>query len=104
MGDLFKIDGEPTFKATVQIPVPGGDDRPLEVEFKWLTAQEFGEKCKGTEGKDDAAFFAELVVRWSADADCNEDALRRLFAKYPNAARRMFETYRRELFEAEEKN
>jgi hypothetical protein len=103
MADLFKIDGEPTFEATVQIPAPGGA-RPLKVAFKWLDRDAFAAYCKDGKEKGDAQFLFGLLERWEADAACDEAGITRLLAKYPQAGRAIFEVYQKELLGVEAKN
>lgn len=103
MSDLFKIDGDPTFKATVQIPAPGGI-RPLDVTFKWLERDAFSAYCKDGKERGDAQFLAGLIERWEADGASDEAGIARLLNKFPQAGRALFETYQKELLGVEAKN
>lgn len=96
----LKLNPEPTFKATVRIPVPGGQSEPVEFTFKHRTATQirsFGEECKD---KADTEVINMLVVGWSLDDAFNDENIARLIDNYPKAASAIVDGYYNELFKA----
>src|SRR5690606_35526643 len=61
-GLMLKLQPDPTFRAKVGIPVPGGATTEIEVECKHITKDALEPKLK--ELTDDQ-FAAEVVVGWS---------------------------------------
>lgn len=103
---MFKLQPKPTFKARVPITVPG-ETKPaeIEVEFKHMSLEQVRAFFEGLVGKQDADALGEIVVGWSGvDAAFDAEALATLLNNYPSTAAAMFETFRRELFEARRKN
>ena len=80
---MFKLEPNPTFKATVQVTVPGGESQPLPVVFKHMAAMVA--EVPGID-KPQAEFFEEL------------------FDNYPASTADLFRTYKRELVESRVKN
>jgi hypothetical protein len=97
---MFKLNAQPTFKAKVDIPIPGGTTEPLLVEFRSRTRSELAAwtSADETKGKDDAAWLMGIVVGWSdADEPFSEKALRKLCENYLGASFAIRDTYLREL-------
>jgi hypothetical protein len=100
----FKLQPPESFSAPVEIVNPGGTIETLNVEFKWLSRDEFADYCKAGKDLDDDKFFAGLINGWDADEACNAAGMKKLFGYRPRAPRALFEKYRSELLEVEEKN
>lgn len=100
----YKLQPPATFAAPVEITNPGGTVETLNVEFKWLSREEFSEYCKAGKDMDDAEFFAGLIAGWDADETCDAAGMAKLFGYRPKAPRALFEKFRSELLEVEEKN
>lgn len=100
----LKLQPPATFPAPVEITNPGGAIETLNVDFKWLSREDFVEYCKSGKDMSDAEFFAGLITGWDADEACNVPGMAKLFGYRPKAPRALFEVYRRELLEVEEKN
>ena len=103
---MFKLQPKPTFKARVPVTVPG-EIKPAEitVEYKHMSLEQVREFFEGLAGKQDADALGEIVVGWAdVDAPYSPEALATLLNNYPSTAAAMFETFRRELFEARRKN
>jgi len=103
---MFKLQPNPTFKTKVAITVAGQDKPALvEMEFKHLSREAVREFFESLGGKSDAEALAMIVVGWSGvDQAYSDEALAVLLDNYPSAAGSIFETFRRELFEARAKN
>lgn len=92
---MLKLQPDPTFKAKVGIPVPGGAAAEIEIECKHLMKDALEPKLK--ELTDDQ-FAAEVVVGWSGvDEAFSADALSYLLNRYSGAAREIVLAYLREL-------
>lgn len=106
MGAVFKLQPNPTFKATVALSVPGEPDPScIEVEFRYLGKRAAKEYFGGLGGKSDAEALGGLIVGWAGvDAPYSADALAQLLDNYPASAGELFEAYRVELLEAKRKN
>lgn len=103
---MFKINPNPTFKATVLLSVPGADKpASITVEFKHLAKSALRDYFAGLDGKSDAEALATVITGWQGvDAEFSVDALALLLDNYPAAAGELFEAFRRELLEARRKN
>ena len=95
----FKLNPEPTFKASVRIPVPGGESEPVEFTFKHRTTTQiksfFLEECKGS--KSDVDVVKLMVVGWGLDDAFNDENLGRLIDNYPGSRRAITDAYFDEL-------
>lgn len=102
---MFKLDPNPTFPATVQITVPGGESQPLAVVFRHKTKSRLT-KWLQDEKQPDLEMAIEIVesVPDRPDGQTLEDFFRQLFENYPAAALDMYLTYRRELTVSRVKN
>lgn len=98
MSTVFKIDPEPTFRATVDIPVPGGDPMPLELEFAHKTVDELKAMFAGFVGRGDADCIMEFVVGWHNHPDpFSRDAMAALLQRYGRASVAIRNAYAYEL-------
>lgn len=86
MGNIFKINPEPTFRSVVSIPVPGADPMDLELEFRHKTKDELKAFFTGFEGRDDIDCLMEVVAGWhNCEAQFNRETLSDLLQNYPRA-------------------
>jgi hypothetical protein len=93
----LKLNPEPTFKATIRIPVPGGESEPVEFTFKHRTLTQlkaFGDEIRG---KDNAEAVMLLVAGWSLDDAFNLENVQRLVENYPRASAAIVDGYYNEL-------
>ena len=58
---MFNLEPNPTFKAIVQVTVPGGESQPLPVVFKHMTAKKFAEFFRPLLERPTPS----LLLRWS---------------------------------------
>lgn len=103
---MFKINPNPTFKATVQISVPGSDKpATITVDFKHLSKSALRDYFSGLDGKTDADALGAVITGWQGiDAEYSAESLAQLIDNYPASAGELFEAFRRELLEARRKN
>ncbi len=102
---MFKIKPNPTFRAFVDIPVPGGEFEKIEFEFKHFTAKEFDDLLKQWAGKPDIEYMPKFIVGWfGVECEYSVEALEELFQWRATAPRAIYKKYVAEMFEAREKN
>ena len=103
---MFKLQPNPTFWASVGLPVPGAA-KPVsvEIEFRWLGKAALKTFFESLEGHDDATLLAEIVVGWRGiDAEFSRDNLAALLDAYPAAAMAIFQAFQHESLDAKAKN
>lgn len=94
MGVVFKLNPEPTFRATVQIPVPGAEDMPLEVEFRHKTRDALRQYLDGLADSTDEDALQAILVGWhNCETAFSREALETLLQNYPAAARAILARY-----------
>lgn len=90
----FKIDAEPTFKASLTI-VGQGRKQKLELVFRAKPRQAYldllNAVSKGETNSEDAVLT--LVESWNADAEFNADSLKRLDEQQPQSLWAIIEGY-----------
>lgn len=115
---MFKITPNPTFKASVTIPVHGGEAQELVVLFKHKDESELDEFYSKLElhGKKhaktvkqrierDADVLLEFMEGWDdADEEFSREALIKLISNYKAAARCILKKYESEMHQAAVKN
>ncbi len=104
---MFKLNPNPTFKAKVGIPTPGGKTQDIEFEFRHRTVSAFDAFIRDEKVRtmDNLDFVMELVVGWSGvDADFSRDAVSTLLENYHGAAFAIRDAYLSELSAARLKN
>lgn len=103
---MFKLNPDPTFRASVAISVPGSDKpQTIAVDFKHLPKSALRDYFSGIEGKTDGEALGAIIAGWSGvDTDYSPEALDLLLDNYPTAAAELFDAYRRELLDASRKN
>jgi hypothetical protein len=97
---VFKLKADPTFKAKVDIPVAGGDTKPLTVFFKHRTRSGLKEWIDDPEtgAKKDLDFLMDFVVGWeNADEEFSRDALDTLIEHHGGASSALRDKYLQEL-------
>lgn len=104
---MFTKKINPTFKATVQIPVPGQDADPVEFTFKAKTTEAFDALLlEISEGKKTLADACrEVVDGWTHPAvEFSPEKLTECFSLLPGSPLAIMTTFRRSLFEGRQKN
>lgn len=108
---MFKLNPNPTFKASVKVSVPGGDPLPIEFEFKHKTRTGLAEWMKNQGARPDREIVPEFIVGWSGvinEAGDQEpwsvDSFLKLAENYPAAAVEVYAGYIAALTESKAKN
>lgn len=95
MATKFKLDPNPTFKAKVSIPVPGGKAEPVEFTFKHFTRDEYVALFTGEDGeaKTDHKLLTEILSGWDLDDEFSGVNIERLLQNYHGAARAIVQVF-----------
>jgi hypothetical protein len=103
----FKLQANPTFKAQVNIPVPGEKAEPVTFTFKHKTRAQFDAMIAGLASSDvhiDSA-VKEVVIEWVyPGVEYSVEALDQCLDMFPGSALAIFSAYRDNLLEARRKN
>lgn len=94
----LKLVPDPTFKAKVEIPVPGGS-ADIECEFKYRSKSDVAvwhDELVKSEASDPDALMT-FLVSWNLDDEFNAENVAALCAAYPRAAHSIMLKYAREL-------
>lgn len=101
---MFVLKTNPTFKASVSIPTPGGDPQTIMVTFRYRTVSEMEAWGKSLTGRRNEDVLPDIVAGWSdiVDADgkpieFSVNALRAFLDQWPPAAMAIMRAYREEL-------
>lgn len=99
----LKLLANPTFRAKVDIPLPGGEKASFVGVFKHRTADELREFSTGDAARErtDLQTAMEMLVGWEeVEADFSEAAVAQMLQQFHAAARVLGDTYVRELMQA----
>lgn len=104
---MFTIVAQPTFAATVDIPVPGGGTQPLELVFKHKTREAALEYMSrpAPDGATDGSVLEEIVASWTNVVEpYSPENMTVLCANFPGAPEVILEKYFTELGVLRRKN
>ena len=89
---MFTLQPNPTFKADVDITIPGSKPAKIGIEFKHLKRSERDAFVgRARDGADDRDLLGEVVVGWTGvDQPYSRDALATLLENYPGAGLDIF--------------
>lgn len=99
----FKLVPNPTFQASVSIPVPGGETGTLNITFKHRPLKELT-ALELEEGKTIPSLLVDLIDGWALPEPFSAENLDTLLNNYPQAGQAIMKTYYEELLGAREKN
>ncbi|MCE3605820.1 phage tail assembly chaperone [Massilia sp. P8910] len=106
----FSLNVAPTFKAPVQIHIPGAGEAEINFTFKSRTKdelKEFTESLSGIDGEDgpkDADVLLDIASGWDLDEPFDAASLEKLVQRYMGAAQAVISAYFNELTGARTKN
>ncbi|KAF1706291.1 phage tail assembly chaperone [Pseudoxanthomonas sacheonensis] len=98
------LTAEPTFKAPVAIPVPGGKTTTVSFTFTWRTRDQAKDWMESIEKMSDEEIVLSAATGWELDDDFNAENVKALCQKFGGSARAIFNTYVDELRGAKAKN
>jgi len=100
----FNLSANPTFKAKVSIPVPGGKSAEIEFTFKHRSKDALKEFMDDMKGQEDVDLLQDLVSGWDIDDPFNTESLEKLIQNYPGSALAIYQAYLGEMSGARAKN
>lgn len=86
MATKFKLAVEPTFKAKVSIPVPGGKAEPVEFTFNYFTRDDYIALFSASPAPSDKELIMRIVSGWELSDEFNDDNVDQLLQAYQKAA------------------
>jgi hypothetical protein len=89
----FVLTANPTFKAKVNIPIPGASPEAVEFTFKHRTKDEYLDWAKNLEGKDEVDMILEMASGWELADPFDRESIEKLTQSYLGSARAIFEKY-----------
>jgi hypothetical protein len=96
----FSLAVKPTFKARVDIPVPGDAAAKVEFIFKGRTRDEFKEFIDSLKDREDVDVVMDIASGWELDEAFDAESVEILCQNYLGAARAIIEKYLAELTQA----
>lgn len=98
MAATFKINPEPTFKALVTIPVPGGKPMALDLEFRHKKRDELKTWFESFSNRTEAECLMDVIVDWhNCDMKFDQEALELVLQNYTRAAAAILGKYTEEV-------
>lgn len=95
---MLKLKANPTFKAKVGIPVPGGEAAEVEFEFKHMTRDGLNAFLEGAKDMSHEDMLNGLIVGWSGiDVPFSKEAVSDLCQNYMGAPTAIISAYGKEL-------
>ena len=93
----FSLTANPTFKALVDVPVPGGKSAAVEFTFKSRTRDEFRLFIDGLGDRLDVEVIMDMASGWDLEDPFDQANVELLTQNYLGAARAVIEKYLSEL-------
>lgn len=100
MAAKLRLVAHPTFKAAVDIPVPGTGPVPVVFEFKHRTKDGLVEFIRSADGLPDEQTVLAVASGWDMDEAFTAENVVTFLQNYLGAARAIVEAYMRELAQA----
>jgi hypothetical protein len=93
----FSLTANPTFKALVDVPVPGGKSAAVEFTFKSRTRDDFRLFIDGLGDRLDVDVIMDMASGWDLEDPFDQANVELLTQNYLGAARAVIEKYLSEL-------
>lgn len=103
----FKLQANPTFKATVNIPIPGEKAEAVTFTFRHKTRAQFDVLIAGLAegGEHIDSVVKDIVIEWVyPGVDYSAEALEQCLDMFPGSAMAIFKAFSENLLEARRKN
>lgn len=86
----------PTFKQTVEIPVPGEKPEKVDFDFNYKSKSAYKTFMDAMKDREDEETIAELIAKWPLDevfGKPSKESVAELFDAYPGAPGAIFSAY-----------
>lgn len=101
----LKLNPEPTFKAKVDIPIPGARPVPVEFIFRNRNREDFAAWAQSlTDEKPAETVVLEIAMGWDLDDAFNEENVKTLLSNYLGSFHPILTRYMDEITQAKAKN
>lgn len=97
---MLCLKANPTFKAKVGIPVPGGEPVQVEMEFRHRTRDELVKFLESSADMNDDEAVMAVITGWGLDDKLTRENVHRLTQNYYGAGRAIVDKYLAELTQA----
>lgn len=104
MAARFKLQPDPTFQASVLIPIPGAAAAPVVFVFKYRDRTELQQLLDRAGGLEDVPAILEMCQGWDLADAFTPEAVTTLVRNYVTAPALIWEKYLDELTRIREKN
>lgn len=89
----LQLTANPTFKAIVGIPVPGGKPVAVEFVFKHRARDAYDEWVESIPKMEEPDLIMSIVSGWDLDDSFDRDNVEKLVTEYIGSARAIFDKY-----------
>jgi Phage tail assembly chaperone len=96
----FTLTLAPTFKAKVNIPIPGADAIPVEFTFKGRTREAFKDFIDNLKNREDVDLILEMCSGWELEDAFDKDNIATLALNYLGAPTAILDKYLAEMNKA----
>ena len=93
----LKLDPNPTFDASVNVPVPGSDPVPVRFTFKHRSRSACMEWFKAAADKSDVDILLDVASGWELDDAFTRENVERLCDNYAGTGFAVMDVYLKEL-------
>ena len=104
MAAKLKLCPDPTFKAYVQVPVPGAGTAPVQFTFKHRSREQVLAWLEEDKEAGDVPTVKAVAIGWDLDDEFNDENIAKLCSNYAGAGFAIVQTYLDELRGARAKN
>lgn len=102
--DIFSINPNPTFPATVKFAIAGEKTASIKVEYKHKTSEEMDDLVERMKKLKDIEVLKEIIVDWKVSEPFSHESLKTLTGNYMGFGRAAINKYFREISGAGEGN
>lgn len=100
----FTLNIAPTFKAPVDIQIPGGKSAVVEFTFKYRERKEFKEFMDSLPGSEDVDVLMDVASGWDLDEPFDAEHVTKMTERFMGSAQSILDVYLKEMTGARAKN
>lgn len=101
---MLKLKPDPTFKAKVLVPIPGGESQPVVFEFKHKTRDDFRKWIDRPAGESDVQEILAIAVGWDLADPFDAEHVGLMVQNYYGSPMAVVQAYIEELTKARQGN